>query len=349
MKAEILYYPSIEFHNEEWVKRSLLYWDRVCRIVPEGYTPKDSDLILELKDNNLIKDIKVREPHRIDACNQFLRFIENHNAAGLVFNEDESEITYRLHEDKIDEKLQQVFDQYGLKKDDDFWFRLPKDAIGFYMMFLANTMAKAKKIVTGTDNEYCWSINPYFSERGNFDEFVYNPDSEGLYCDLILSDVLPKDINGLSSKDIIEFANNRFEEKALLRNKFEEILERIRIVTDRDQLESEINDLIEELEKAKLEYKESQKFMNSGMFGSSIAVGLPVSLAGISTPGMDPFNPFKLGGSLILGAISAIRDYKKLKKKRDKSYQSYLVGIENRTINRLSHRCHINFEEFIND
>lgn len=39
----ILYYPHIEFQNEAWVKSSLLLWNHVYRIVPEGYVPNDSD------------------------------------------------------------------------------------------------------------------------------------------------------------------------------------------------------------------------------------------------------------------------------------------------------------------
>ena len=40
----ILYYPHIEFQNEAWVKSCLLLWNHVYRIVPEGYTPNDSDV-----------------------------------------------------------------------------------------------------------------------------------------------------------------------------------------------------------------------------------------------------------------------------------------------------------------
>ena len=44
----ILYYPSIHFKDENWVKRALLYWDSVYRIVPVGGRLFDSDFIKEL-------------------------------------------------------------------------------------------------------------------------------------------------------------------------------------------------------------------------------------------------------------------------------------------------------------
>ena len=55
----ILYYPHIEFQNEAWVKSSLLLWDHVYRIVPEGYSPNDSDEIKALVDEDLVRDIKL--------------------------------------------------------------------------------------------------------------------------------------------------------------------------------------------------------------------------------------------------------------------------------------------------
>ena len=54
----ILYYPHIEFQNEAWVKSSLLLWNHVYRIVPEGYVPNDSDDIKALIDEDLVRDIK---------------------------------------------------------------------------------------------------------------------------------------------------------------------------------------------------------------------------------------------------------------------------------------------------
>ena len=42
-----LYYPTIEFANKEWLWNACLLWDKVYRIVPEGYIPNDRDEITE--------------------------------------------------------------------------------------------------------------------------------------------------------------------------------------------------------------------------------------------------------------------------------------------------------------
>ena len=51
--GSILYFPSIEFNDENWVKASLLLWDRIYRITPNNYIPNDNETILEAVDNDL--------------------------------------------------------------------------------------------------------------------------------------------------------------------------------------------------------------------------------------------------------------------------------------------------------
>lgn len=43
-----LYYPFIHFKDDRWVKLAALYWDRLGRIVPQGYTTEDSDTVRAL-------------------------------------------------------------------------------------------------------------------------------------------------------------------------------------------------------------------------------------------------------------------------------------------------------------
>jgi len=57
----ILYYPHIEFQNEAWVKSSLLLWNHVYRIVPDDYTPMDSDEIKALIDAGLVRNVTLDE------------------------------------------------------------------------------------------------------------------------------------------------------------------------------------------------------------------------------------------------------------------------------------------------
>ena len=107
----ILYYPHIEFQNEAWVKSCLLLWNHVYRIVPEGYTPNDSDEIKALVDADLVRNIKLDDKDREDTFDEFLKLcdkIENRMPAGLIPSDED-----RIHPGKIDNRLYPYLDLIG--------------------------------------------------------------------------------------------------------------------------------------------------------------------------------------------------------------------------------------------
>jgi hypothetical protein len=44
-----LYYPYIHFRDENWLKLALIYWSRIARIVPEGFSTRDSDSVRRVR------------------------------------------------------------------------------------------------------------------------------------------------------------------------------------------------------------------------------------------------------------------------------------------------------------
>jgi hypothetical protein len=51
-----LYYPFIHFRDESWLKLTSLYWDRMGRIVPEGYGLRDNDTVRQFKDSGYVRN-----------------------------------------------------------------------------------------------------------------------------------------------------------------------------------------------------------------------------------------------------------------------------------------------------
>jgi len=51
-----LYYPFIHFRDESWLKLTSLYWDRMGRIVPEGYGLRDNDAVRQFKDSGYVRN-----------------------------------------------------------------------------------------------------------------------------------------------------------------------------------------------------------------------------------------------------------------------------------------------------
>ena len=54
----------------------MLLWNHVYRIVPEGYTPNDSDEIKALVDADLVRNIKLDDKDREDTFDEFLKLCD---------------------------------------------------------------------------------------------------------------------------------------------------------------------------------------------------------------------------------------------------------------------------------
>ena len=185
-----LYYPYIHFRDIGWLRRALLYWDQVGRIVPqpEWSIVKDEPFVEELKDQELIID----EPAETGASsleNDFIQLLSKHedaltNRYGVQkwkpklkaklskaeYLKIENQANYvRLYLDKIPPNLRQSFinAKLGFKLDDSDEILLHKDLAGVYMTALARKIAK-NDYQPVTDNV----INHYALEENNAEKIA---------------------------------------------------------------------------------------------------------------------------------------------------------------------------------
>ena len=350
MKANsILYYPHIEFQNEAWVKSSLLLWDHVYRIVPEDYTPIDSDEIKALVDADLVRSIKLDDKDREETFDEFLRLcdkLDNRLPAGLIPSDEE-----RIHPDKIDNRLYPYLDLIGEHFIDDFrWLHLSKELARGYMFKLSQVVARIRNLNRGTDDLDAWSITPYFCENANFGEFLQDPDANGFFCSVTLEDVVPENIGGVSSHDLISFVNNRKDERKLLREKFNDFTSHLAMISNLNHAGQIEMDFVNELMESKEEYRKSMDKWKD-IPALAISTGVPVSLTTLGTLSSIQGNPFSLlriAGSLVMGAICSYADFYRAKKRRDPSYSSYLIGVDKLCKN-VRGESYTRLEEFIND
>lgn len=350
MKANsILYYPHIEFQNEAWVKSSLLLWDHVYRIVPEDYTPIDSDEIKALVDADLVRNIKLDDKDREDTFDEFLRLcdkLDNRLPAGLIPSDED-----RIHPDKIDNRLYPYLDLIGEHFIDEFrWLHLSKELARGYMFKLSQVVARIRNLNRGTDDLDAWSITPFFCENANFGEFLQDPDAKGFFCSVTLEDVVPENIGGVSSHDLISFVNNRKNERKLLREKFNDFTSHLAMISNLDHAGQIERDFVNELMESKEEYRKSMDKWKD-IPALAVSTGVPVSLTALGAFAPIPGNSFSLlriAGSLVMGAICSYADFYRAKKRRDPSYSSYLIGIDKLCKN-VTRESYTRWEEFIND
>jgi len=76
-----LYYPFIHFKDEAWLKLTALYWDKMARIVPQGYQLHDSDTVKQLAEE--LDFIRNYPPagETVGVGEKFLKLLQQHESA----------------------------------------------------------------------------------------------------------------------------------------------------------------------------------------------------------------------------------------------------------------------------
>jgi hypothetical protein len=165
-----LYYPHIHFQSRHWLRATILYYDHISRIVPEGL---DADLrpyyaeflrnpdpllddIAALKANGfLLEDSPERFVSKVAA--EFFDFAMDNltdpqRRASLVPQLATRRAFYSIHPAKIDAELAKILVELKLahKKEGDSYSDLDIEPVtgGLYMLFLASQMAGRRNLVS---------------------------------------------------------------------------------------------------------------------------------------------------------------------------------------------------------
>jgi len=350
----ILYYPSIEFQSVEWVKSSLLLWDCVYRIVPDGYTPNDCDEIKTFVDANLIRNIAPTDYEKKSVKKKFERLCRQmessqYRPAGLYPSQEEL-----IHKDKIDGRLYPFLD--SMSKDIEFgeneWVKMSVPLARSYMFILSKAIAESRGMNQGTYNPDTWSIGQYFSNKGNFGEYVRNDSAKSYLCSLVLDDIIPQDIGQVSAYDIVAFSKNRQSERMAFRNRIDVLMEKLSNVRVQEQAYDIVNDFVQEVEKDKDTLKRSMTFNHSDALGKALMAGINLSFGAMTALGWTgvPFNLRHLSAAILFGAVGAYLNHRKVKYEISPSDVSMLIGVDSlkRTLP-INIECMSSLDEFVND
>lgn len=348
--SNVLYYPTIEFSNVDVLKRSLLVWNHVFRIVPPGYIPHDTNEIREAFYDGAIVNLNVHDNEKSETVRKFLDFYEKRTnpydplvwPAGLT-----ADYFTRLNPDKIDAKLLPLFEQLARGINVDGFYEIPNDIAGGYMFHLAASVAKSRNFDLITDSSDCWAVGTYFAQDGLFSENVYDESSNGFLMNLAIDDLLPSNLYDAPIDKILRFNEEHIEQKNSFQNELLFLRQEISKCNNREHARYIANDFIKKFEKAKSDYKDSIRFFNKVDVCSIFSVGIPATATIMSMSQVsDLYTPLQLGIGTLIGAVASLANRQLTR--RTPTIGSFLVDAENltRTPSVLLHR---KFEEFIND
>lgn len=351
MRDSILYYPHIEIGNERWLKSALLIWDNVYRIVPDSYSPKDSDEVKAACDLGLLRPIALEPEDMRGITQDFQDLLDGmeYKPAGLEYDE----FAY-LHPEKIDSVLYPELEKYAVGESEDGFLAMPREVVRGYMFFLSTEVARRRNLSRCTDDKYSFAVGSYFSEAGNFDDHIYDDEAKGFYSSLILDDLLPFDIGEIPIQKVLKASERSKDERNQLKSELNSLAEQLHQCDSAEHGRSIIEDFRTDIEVAKSNLKASHGFLNKNDTGSFFSMGVPASAGfygALLSAGADPFGLYSVSTSILIGAIAAYSDYTKAQSAVTNSCgAAYLISLERQFKGTGRYPAFDRYlEEFIND
>jgi hypothetical protein len=325
MKRNILYYPTIDIPQNNWLRHALLYWDEVSSIIPENLdsriSPHIDYLIHEEEFRSIRPESFFRNEKHCDLWNDFekdLYKIISSDEFQTKLKLDYPSGRYNIHENNtgigniyhsktLDMLLLRLQRENLVKinNEDREWLLFEKNTALVYMSLLAKYLAEidGEHTVIGTDNlEY---------EKMNFRRVNSNEGFPTL--NLSLDYILPTPADNVPFEKIIDFKRKRKDNLLKFRRELKDFQEKLahaksnselkdNVATFQESMKLELRDLAEVLKdsniqvvynsfKSLIDVKSPSMWLKAGTL-----VTLPVNWAAL---GIGVMSLIEVSGSFI--------------------------------------------------
>lgn len=351
----ILYYPTLEFQSETWVKASLLFWDKIYRIVPANYKTRDSDEIKIAISNGFIEDIELTNKDLSQTADKFELFCNKLQFSPAGF--ESSTYDVRLHTDKIDSRLKSYFKQFSEYEDRQGFLKIPQELANGYMFYLSDTVSKRRNIAKLTDNPDMYAAMIYFDGDGDFDEELYDDNNPETYTNLLIERLIPKDIQSLNMELVIKLHKELENDKREFRKLVNEFSEKLAKIEDQKTAISEIYYFKKTFLESKMTWNEKFKSLKIETEDSLLYAGLPMFATSTiaSLYGNGAYDLTELSKGLLLSGVATITSMgKELRKKWTSKKSNYYLEISKQLTSNKTSTIQIQniskrLNEFVND
>lgn len=352
----ILYYPTIEFQSETWVKAALTFWDKIYRIVPQGYKPMDSDEIEIAVKAGFIENIELSEKDLSTTADKFEKYCNTLDwyPAGFTRNS----YTARLNVEKIDSRLRPYFEEFAGSIDDEGFYKLRNEIANGYMFFLSESISDDRNIGKLTDNEDMFTAMSYFDGEGKFDEWLTNPDATEIYTNLIIENLIPADIRSIRMDKVLDISESLKTQKRDFRNKVSVFANDFSKIEDKGFSEKRLFEFKESLIESQLTRKEILKGFTNNLATSALYSGMPVfatnMIAYMFTSG-DQFDIIAaVTKGLLISGVATMADARRTVQRWDSRKSNYYLDIRKNLTSdensKITYRnMHRMLDEYIND
>lgn len=340
-----LYYPTINISSQDWINKSILYWDKISSIVPES----DFDYLLphlkDLRDRGLYVETNPSELIHHESCKAFDKEFKE-QITGKILNKKLSKKAFLIHKTKMSNSMVHInkvsnglfdwLEQNSLARTErDYngeWYVFEERTALIYMSLLSKYLSLLKTgLVPSTDKLIYQKLgfSPGPSSKGNID------------CLRIkLRDILPAPVD-VSTDKIIKFKEKHEDEFNNFLNDINEYSLSFRTASAKDELKAILAQynsvIISEKKKLAKTLKENNISSIFGSLNTIIGSGSGYMfglLAGTLTTlpaGVISAAGAALGGATALGALTVRNHFSNKGEIRNNAF-GYLLEAERHKI-----------------
>jgi hypothetical protein len=280
MHGHILYYPTIEFQSDTWLKCALCLWESIYRIVPPSYAPQDSDEVREAIDAGLVQNINLTGDDLSECAGHFEEFWKSVPEMPLwVSGRD----PVNLYEEKVDDRLIPLFRSLAEKFPKDGVLQVSKEIADTYVLFLADTIARRRAMEKLTDDKDVFALTHYFANNGDFNEFVSNPEAREASLAITFPALIPGGLEYVSMAKVLAFRDKHREGRGEFRVSIDDFVAALTKVDDEEHAHTLIREFADRLQRENGNWLTIVKREFSKVAMSSLSVGLPAALTAMGT------------------------------------------------------------------
>ena len=290
ISSTALYYPYLNV-NDNWLKVSLLYWDRIRRIVPkeaEDFTSKrDSPIAMAASSEGVLLNTSA-DTALAAAAEQFrLRVLPlfrspehpvYNEAKHLLSLPDAERVVTFVHCRKLTTALTEELVGMGIARQTKEWVALPDQVAGLYAVCLAAELAKRMNAPLVTDE-------PKFGQGGEYLLFGEPPQlsdrtaPKSLLAKVGITFPGPESVSALTWTELIKFRNRRDDERRRFRAAVEEIAARALKISDPTALDDFFSDAKVEIQSALADHAKALDEAKVSSVASALALSIPTVIS----------------------------------------------------------------------
>lgn len=246
---DLIYYPTFEPRDLNWIKYALIYIDKFSPIIPDSGMTELSELYWKISDKtNLIESLTPKWQHGDAASTKAIReidFIQRYpeqfrdklnNVNVIRAWTDRSQQQFKLYEEKFNIPFKYFCVENKLAHECNGGIKIAKELAHLFMTFLADEIAYKEKATPITDNPKLDQLSTYLRTKDIETEERLNA------INTVIDQHLPEKIENIAIERIIEFRKDTGIEE--LRIKFNKALDEFYAAIEKNEdISSFVNDL----------------------------------------------------------------------------------------------------------